>query len=74
MMHNIITPYNTSKAYIIHTTAGAILAMGRRGRETTLWPVQEEFFDNKFFILWLQTNLWQLINRSFVQDTADNAP
>ena len=35
MMHNIITSYNTSKAYIIHTTAGAILAMGRGGLMTT---------------------------------------
>ena len=34
----------------MHST-GAILAMGRSGRETTLWPAQEEFFDRKFATL-----------------------
>ena len=27
--------------------AGAILASGRSGRETTLWTEQKEFFDKK---------------------------
>ena len=36
--------------HYMHST-GAILAMGRIGRETTLWPAQEEFFDRKFATL-----------------------
>ena len=42
---------------IRHCGAGAMLAMGRGGRETTLWPVQKEFFDKKLAIFGLQTNL-----------------
>ena len=50
---------------------GAILAIGRGGRETTLWPKQKWFFDKKFVICWLQTNTRQGFMQSFVQNTAD---
>ena len=36
---------------------GAILAIGRGGRETTLWPLQKEFYEKKLVILCPQTNL-----------------
>ena len=39
------------------SAAGAILAIGRGGRETTLWPLQKVFYDKKLVILCPQTNL-----------------
>ena len=35
--------------------AGAILAIGRSGRETTLWPAQKQFLDKKLVILYVET-------------------
>ena len=59
---------------LFYDVPGAILAMGRGGRETTLWPVQKELFDKKLVILSLQTYLTPWIKQSFVQNTADKAP
>ena len=56
--------------YFILYSAGAILAMGRGGRETTLWHVQKEFFWQKLVISCLQTNLTRWIKQSVVQNTA----
>ena len=39
------------------SAAGAILAIGCGGRETTLWPLQKVFYDKKLVILCPQTNL-----------------
>ena len=50
--------------------AGAILAMGRGGRETTLWHVIKEVFWQKLVILCLKTNLTWWIKQSVVQNTA----
>ena len=58
--------------YFILYSAGAILAMGRGGRETTLWHVQKKIFDKILVILvilWLQTYLTQWIERNIVQNT-----
>ena len=58
------TPKMISRSFYAHSflwsswlSTGAILAMGRGGRKTTLWPVQKEFFDKKLVILCLQTNI-----------------
>ena len=45
---------------------GAVLAIGRGGRETTLWSVQTEFFDQKMMISCLQTNLILWLKRSLL--------
>ena len=54
--------------------SGAILAIGRGGRETTLWPAQKSFLDKKLVIQCVQTNIRRWIKRSFVQNAADKAP
>ena len=39
-----------AKIFPLMWPAGAILAMGCGGRETTLWPVQKDFFDKHYKI------------------------
>ena len=33
--------------------SGAILAIGRSGRETTLWPAQKQFFGQKKWLFYM---------------------
>ena len=44
--------------------------MGRGGRKTTLWSEQNEFFDKKKVVSWLQTNLTRWFKGSLAQNTA----
>ena len=50
-----------------NSRTGAILAIGRGGRETTLWTEQKELFDKKFALFF---QLAQQFRRNFVQYAA----
>ena len=71
MLQSTVHHEPSNELLIIIVENWAILAIGRGGRETTLWTEQKEFFDNKFAILYLQTNLTQRFRQSFVQNSAD---
>ena len=67
-MSNCFPLYYWHYPYELQT--GAFLANGRGGRKTTLWSVQNRFFDKKLVISCLPTNLTRWFERSFIQNTA----
>ena len=52
------------------STSLHILAMGRCGHKTTLWSVQNDFFDKIMVISCLETNLTRWYKRILEQNTA----
>ena len=66
-------PVNNLDFFLFPTWSGAILAIGRGGRKTTLWLVKKRTFWQKIVISCLQINLAWWIKRSSEQNTAHKA-